>query len=312
MTTRKGSSLRTKSIIPPKDCKIIDALLEQSVTRVKPLIKKPRVTFDDDEHAYPAKETKTKSIFRHSSIQRRDQIPSPILLETEDELDDSASAFQPHTSTTVYQESSPPTITLKDTTSAPDAEITVATHQSSTETIHHLAQPAPRRVLLTNKDPIQLTEPIVTRPANPTDIATPSQSEFKAPGSLLHSERFICDPFSNLKRFLFAFYKCCPCMQLLSALDFPLKCLTCQSRTDNVNLRNIYAARPDGFIRTHLMNYHSVECMICEKQVFSGYTAHALQVVLNHVNVCKQKADIVPSKPYICENCSVVVWLSHD
>ena len=311
MTTRKGSSLRSKNIIPPKDCKIIDALLEQSVTRVKPLIKKPRVTFDDDEHAYPVKDTRTKSIFRQSSIQRRDQIPSPILLETEDDSEDSAPAFQPQPATTFVREHSPPTITLKDTTGLPDAEITVATHQS-TETIHHLAQPAPRRVLLTNKDPIQLTEPIVTRPANPTDVATPSQSEYKAPGTLLQSERFICDPFSNLKRFLFAFYKCCPCMALLSAIDFPLKCLTCHTRTDNVNLRNVYAARSDGFVRTHLMNYHSVECMICEKQVFSGYTANAMQIVLSHVTACKQKADSLPSKPYICEHCSVVVWLSHD
>ena len=309
---RKGPASRTKIVaVPPKDCKIVDALLEQSVTRVKPLLKRSRVTFDDDEHAYPVKEGKTRSIFRQSSIQRRDQIPSPILLETEDDSEDAVTAFHPHTTAALQRNPTPPIITLKDTTGSADAEITVSTHQS-TETIHHLAQPAPRRVLLTNKDPIQLTEPIITNPVNPIDVATPSQSEYKAPGTLLQSERFICDPFSNLKRFLFAFYKCCPCMQLLSAIDFPLKCLTCNGRTDNVNLRNVYAARSDGFIRTHLMNYHNVECMICEKQVFSGYASNAMNTVLTHVATCKQKADLLPSKPYICEHCSVVIWLSHD
>ena len=101
-------------------------------------------------------------------------------------------------------------------------------------------------------------------------------------------------------------------MNLLSALDFSLICLTCTLRVDTPNMRTLFAARQDGFVRTHVFNNHEIRCSICQLQNFQGGNRIFLDHAINHVTLCRLQVLPLMSRPYVCENCTKTVWLSTD
>ena len=113
-----------------------------------------------------------------------------------------------------------------------------------------------------------------------------------------------CYRFSDVARA--AQTKCCDNMSLQSALEYNLKCLTCQLHKD-VPQNTIPIFPANSLADIHLLNNHLIVCVIC--------TVHAFRQVWGKENVNKHVMDCIirvtnnTPRPYICTNCLQTIWL---
>ena len=149
-------------------------------------------------------------------------------------------------------------------------------------------------------------------PDTPHVLTLPSDYTLRSPSIPYIPERFVCTPFTHSKQFLLQYYKCCPHMFLLSAIDYSIQCLTCTNRTDTPNMRTLFTAHEDGFIRTHVLNLHTTKCVICQSHEFSSVGPDSLQSVFAHVTACKLRVHPLLARPYVCEHCHQTLWVSTD
>lgn len=146
----------------------------------------------------------------------------------------------------------------------------------------------------------------------PQVLTLPSDYTLRSPSIPYIPERFVCQPFTHSKQFLLQYYKCCPHMFLLSAIDYSIRCVTCTDRVDTPNMRTLFTAHEDGFIRTHVLNLHTTKCVICQSHEFPSVGPDSLQSVFAHVAACKLRVHPLLARPYVCENCHQTLWVSTD